>query len=165
MFDTFSERARRVVFLARATAGRRGGTAIEVDDLAKALVLEDQNSFDKIFDTRDVPEGAVLIERIGRSRSFLSANVAAELLARIEPLLDRSEPIGDTVEMQVAPDLKRVFDNAAGMRLDSHYPRVEPLHLLLAVIEDESSKSADAFTSAGVTIKSVRAAIDSGDYF
>jgi hypothetical protein len=45
MFETFSERSRRIVFLSRKLAGRRGATPIEVEDLVDALVIEDQGDF------------------------------------------------------------------------------------------------------------------------
>jgi hypothetical protein len=43
MFHLYSERARRVIFLARAGAGARGAELIERDDLLVALLVEDQN--------------------------------------------------------------------------------------------------------------------------
>lgn len=49
MFEEYSDRSRRIVFLSRKIAGQRGGTAIEVEDLAEALVIEDQGNFAKAF--------------------------------------------------------------------------------------------------------------------
>src|SRR5262249_42218586 len=42
MFDSYSERGRRVIFLARLEAGARGAEMIDVDDLLTALIVEDQ---------------------------------------------------------------------------------------------------------------------------
>ena len=42
MFEDFSERSLRVVFLARMGAGRRGAASLEPVDLLDAVVREDQ---------------------------------------------------------------------------------------------------------------------------
>ena len=44
MFEQFSERSRRVIFLARMNAGRRGAAAIEPVHLLDAIVREDQKT-------------------------------------------------------------------------------------------------------------------------
>jgi len=42
MFDTFSERAKQMVFAAPVKAGKRGANMVDVDDFLVGVVLEDQ---------------------------------------------------------------------------------------------------------------------------
>ena len=49
MFEQYSERARRVVFLSRKVAGRRGAAEIGVEDLMESLVVEDQGDLRRCF--------------------------------------------------------------------------------------------------------------------
>src|SRR2546423_1476443 len=48
MFEAFSTRARRILFLARLEAGNSGATQMDVDHLLVALAVEDQGDFDKV---------------------------------------------------------------------------------------------------------------------
>jgi hypothetical protein len=49
MFEQYSDRARRVVFLSRKVAGRRGAAEIGVEDVMESLVVEDQGDFAKVL--------------------------------------------------------------------------------------------------------------------
>lgn len=51
MFHQYSVRAKRVVFLTRLKAGRRGAAALEPDHLVEAVVLEDQGELAKAVGT------------------------------------------------------------------------------------------------------------------
>jgi hypothetical protein len=49
VFEQFSERSRRVIFLARMNAGRRGAAAIEPVHLLDAIVREDRGEMATIL--------------------------------------------------------------------------------------------------------------------
>ena len=53
MFEDFSERSLRVVFLARMGAGRRGAASLEPVDLLDAVVREDQGEMAAKFPSGD----------------------------------------------------------------------------------------------------------------
>ena len=52
MFEDFSERSLRAVFLARMGAGRRGAASLEPVDLLDAVVREDQGEMAAKFPER-----------------------------------------------------------------------------------------------------------------
>jgi hypothetical protein len=43
MFDSYSLRAKQVLFLARLESGARGAEMLDLDDLLTGLIIEDQN--------------------------------------------------------------------------------------------------------------------------
>jgi Clp amino terminal domain, pathogenicity island component len=170
MFEDFSERARRIIFLSRKMAGRRGASAIGVDDLIEALVVEDQGDFLKLF--REDASGAV--RPMPQYRAFLSAETAAEIQQRLEPLLPKANPSPDSVEMPVSDALEELL--AAAIKLGEELRgepampsriqvgHVEPLHLLAAALSDETSATAEVLKQAGISNEAVIAAIKTGEY-
>jgi hypothetical protein len=109
MFSLYSERARRVIFLARLESGARGAEMIDVDDLIAAWIVEDQNK---------IPE---FLEMLGRSdrvigstthQPFLPPDVATSLLESIEGSLPRSESIPTSADMGISPALGKALASA-----------------------------------------------------
>ena len=181
MFGDFSDRARRIVLFSRMLAGRRGATAIEVEHLIEALVVEDQGDFLKAF--REDASGAV--RPMPQYRAFLSAETAAEIQRRLEPLLPKANPLPDSVDMPVSEALKELFATATKLgeelrgeparpsRIQVGHPvrpsriqvgHVEPLYLLAAALSAETSATAEVLKQAGITKEAVIAAIKSGKY-
>jgi hypothetical protein len=172
MFEAFSDRSRRIVFLSRKTAGRRGAAAIGVEDLIGALVVEDQGDFLKIFSENTTSGAPVAV--MPQHRSFLAAATAAEIQSGLEPLLRIAKPLPDSLDMPLSDDLKDVF--AAAIKLSEqlrHEPatpthirmgHVEPLHLLAAALSDERSATAEVLQQAGIRKEAVVAGIQSSEY-
>jgi hypothetical protein len=170
MFEDFSERARRIVFLSRKMAGRRGAPAIEVADLIEALVVEDQGDFLKVFQE----DASRAVWSMPQYRAFLSAETAAEIQQGLEPLLPKANPSPDSVDMPVAEALKDLF--AAAIKLGEELRgeparpsriqvgHVEPLHLLAAALSDETSAIAEVLKQAAISKEAVIAAIKTGEY-
>jgi ATP-dependent Clp protease ATP-binding subunit ClpA len=62
--------------------------------------------------------------------------------------------------MPATADLNRVFQSAEGQREKSDHKRIEPSHLLAAVLEGTSRPELDLLRSAGITEESVRAKLE-----
>jgi ATP-dependent Clp protease ATP-binding subunit ClpA len=161
MFEDFSERARRLIFFSRKVAGERGAAASEVEDLMQALVLDDQADYAKVFPKSAVP-GAARME-LPTHRPFFTAEVAAEIQRKLEPLLPNAGPVRDSLDMPVSPALVRILKAVKDRSKESHDGQVEPLHLLAEVLSDDASAVADVLKQAGVTQEAVAAAIESGE--
>jgi ATP-dependent Clp protease ATP-binding subunit ClpA len=173
MFEKYSDRARRVIFLSRKIAGQRGAAEIGVEDLMESLVVEDQGDFVKAF-SREMAGGAA-VQRIGKHQPFFGAEAAAAIHGGLEPLLaSNGKPLPTSVDMPVSTDLKRVLERAKELSEEMrhqpdtpthlHAGHVEPLHLLAAVLADETSEVAKIVKQAGVERAAVIAAIRSGEY-
>ncbi|HUI41657.1 MAG TPA: Clp protease N-terminal domain-containing protein [Terriglobia bacterium] len=155
MFDQYTMRARQVVMAARLKAGQRGAGAIETDDLLAALVIEDQGDFPKMmFELRGHPISAIRVDPQSHS-PFLDPALASSLLARIEALLPRSQPVPTAQDMPLSEGVKHAFEAAAALKDELKQTRVGPLHLLAAAVGDEISQGARIFREAGITPGSV----------
>lgn len=155
MLDNYSLRAKQVIFGTRLKAGRRGADALDVGDLLSAITLEDQNM------TRELMchDGDVRIGRVAGLEPhtpFFAASLASNLLVGLESLLLRATPIPDSTDMTITADLRRIFQSAEIHQQEFHHKQVEPLHLLLAVLELASRPEVDLLRRAGITEESVR---------
>ena len=159
MFEQFSDRAKRVIFLTRLNAGRRGAPALEQSDLIAALVREDQGELAK----PPFP-GAAVVAGLSPCRPFFSADAASQILLKIERVSARAEAIPDLADMQMSPALSRIFDNALAMHEEFGQTRIEPLHLLAAVLSEQASEASAVLEEVGITREAVLAAISTGEY-
>lgn len=126
------------------------------------IIYEDQNAFAKAMGMAD-DERHVFPLNMFHDRKFLSSDAADDILAKIQQQLEHSTPLADSEDMPISASLKRVFE--AVVKMPEGAARVEPLHLLLALLEDNTNGCAAYFEQAGITPEGVRAAIDSGEYF
>lgn len=172
MFEAFSERSRRIVFLSRKTAGRRGASAIGVEDLIDALVVEDQGDFLKAA-SENAPLGAA-VPVMPKYQPFFTAETTAEIRRGLEPLmLPEGERLPDSVDMPISDAMKHLLESAKELSEEMrheplspshiHTGHVEPLHLMAAALGDSTSAAADIAKRAGVTREAVIAAIKRGD--
>jgi Clp amino terminal domain, pathogenicity island component len=109
-------------------------------------------------------------------RAFLSAETAAAIQQRLEPLLPKANPLPHSVEMPLSEALKDLFAAATKLgeerRSESARPsriqvgrparpsriqvgHVEPLHLLAAALSDETSATAEVLKQAGIAKETV----------
>jgi hypothetical protein len=109
VFDSYSIRAKQVLFLARLESGARGAESIDVDDLLAALVIEDQN---------DIPStvgrllGPGTLMALPQHQPFLPAEVATKRLEGIHESLRPSQEIPGSVDMPLSLSLREVFATA-----------------------------------------------------
>jgi len=140
-----------VLFLARLEAGQRGADAVEIEDLTVALIVEDQGGFLKGVSALPAHRNTAAQADPWPHRPFLPPDLASDLLARVEALCPRSQPVWAASDMPVSEGVKRAFAEAADLRDKLRQSRVEPLHLLAAIARDEPSRAAQILTEAGVT--------------
>jgi ATP-dependent Clp protease ATP-binding subunit ClpA len=159
MFEQFSLRAKRVIFLARMGAGRRGAPRIDVDDLLAALLLEDQNKTSEALG--ETGEAGTLVCLKPHQR-FLPTDLATSLLEEIQALT-RSQPIADSTDMSISAELGTLLTLAIELRMKLKCQEVTPLHLLAVLLTGEDSRL-QRLRDAGITEEKVLSAIRSGDH-
>jgi len=150
VFETFTERARRVVFAARFKTGQRGGDAIDVDDLVVALILEDQGMLGSLFRQLhpELPSSGFAFPKENASL-FIPPGVASDLLPKIERLLPQSDALPTTAEISASLALKSVLGDAQALQRQLNQNQIEPLHLWAAVL-GKSSQAAELLRQAGI---------------
>lgn len=122
MFDECSVHAKRVIFLSRLGAGRRGAEMIEVDDLLVALLLEDQNNMSEALGETGEASAVISLEA---PQPFLSADLAAGLLEELQAL-PRSHPIPDSTDMSISAELERHWRSRVSCASSSRVRRLRP---------------------------------------
>jgi hypothetical protein len=150
MFDTFSARARQILFLARFKAGERGATAIDVDDFIDALVLEDQGTLESIF-SKFCDGLEATVNSAPSHVPFLSSDLAQDLLSKLGRSLPRSQPVPLTTEIPLSPSLETAFKSANSFQILFRHPQIEPLRLLAAILKEASSQGVKLLEGSGIT--------------
>lgn len=138
MFEDFSERSLRVVFLARMGAGRRGAASLEPVDLLDAVVREDQGEMAAKFPGAVTSSGPLQPPE----RPFFSQEKASQILSAIEHILPpKADPLADSVDMGCSPTLGEVFAHATALAKELHHDKtlsiwVFPQHHSIRVNRD-----------------------------
>ena len=162
MFERYSDRARRLIFIALWSARERGGSYIEPDDLLHALILEDRGDFASIS-AEMFPEAPGPIEfPTDNHRRFFEDEIARDLLRELErePQSGAREPAPQG-DMPVSESLKRVFATVAKAHWNDK-KIIEPLDLLAGIVEERESRLARLLRDHGITRQKVAEALDSG---
>ena len=151
MLDAFSICARRVIFAARFKAGERGASSIDVEDLLLGLVLEDQGTLgESLFPGQDIfPNEAP------SHVPLFPQDVAQSLATRITAQFPQATPIDLSTEIPLSPTAERAFDSAKTLQAQSLHSEIEPLHLLAAILKEESSPCAKLLQELDVTLQQV----------
>lgn len=158
MFEDFSERSLRVVFLTRMGAGRRGAASLEPVDLLDAVVREDQGEMAAKFPGAVTSSGPLQPPE----RPFFSQEKASQILSAIEHVLPpKADPLADSVDMGCSPALGEVFAHATALAKELHHDKVQPLHLVAAMLPDGSTGIGEILKRAGIANEAVIAAIQS----
>jgi ATP-dependent Clp protease ATP-binding subunit ClpA len=156
LFEHFSNRSKMVIFLARKDAGSRGATALEPGDLLEAIINEDQGELAKRFVGHVTASGP-----IREPDPFFSAEVASKALLRLHNILPQQEPVTDSVDMTVSPSLQHILNAATTLAEELHHSQVQPLHLVAAILAEESSGPAEILREAGISKEAVIQALRS----
>ncbi len=159
MFETFSERARRIVFAARVKAGERGGAAIDTADLLAGLILEDQGMAEAAVLLKLGHGTPIFVDRRPLHTPFFSPTQAQDLLDSLAKLLPQSQPLATTAEIPLSPSLQRVFNSAKTLQTRLQHSKLGRLHLLAAALAEESSPSVQLLRDAGITEEKVLLAL------
>lgn len=151
MFDKFSERARQLVLLACLKAGQRGSREVEIEDLLTAFIIEDQGGF---VDTVSRGQGDItwVIQKDSPTRkSFLTSEIAGALLAQLNALDLPCQAPPNSAEIPLSQASQNALSRVDSFHNEMHHGRAEPLHVLAAILEDQSCKAAQIFGDAGIT--------------
>ena len=150
MFEQYSLRAIRVVFVTRSKAGERGSGTLDIGDFVLAFVLEDQGKFLDYLSAKPSP-GDVVIDELEVHVPFLQPEAAARLLLGVEHVLTHSTRVPTSVELSVSAELYQVFQFAEELRKELGHEHIQPLHLLAGVFEEKSGVYSDQLREGGVT--------------
>jgi ATP-dependent Clp protease ATP-binding subunit ClpA len=156
MFDSYSIRAKQVIFLTRLESGARGAQMLDVDDLVAGLITEDQNA---------IPSALARLGMTGEFMNspehypFLSPDIANSVLESIHQSLPRSQQVPISTDMPISPGLQQILSAASDLRKKLQSKEVTPLHLLAATMRGSHS-AVQALRDAGITEERVQKAIE-----
>jgi ATP-dependent Clp protease ATP-binding subunit ClpA len=154
MFEPYSIRARRVIFVARHLAGRAGAHAIRTDHIILALIYEDQ---DRVQEALEQPDLFLTSEEPAAARTaFFAPEVAAKLIQDFKTLIGTGEPLPTHVDMPLTLEAKRMLGSAHAL---AGVKAVVPLHLLAAALGETDSSGNGLLREAGVEKEAVLKAI------
>jgi len=156
LLEHFSDRSKMLIFLTRKDAGRRGATALESGDLLEAIINEDQGELAKRFAGAGTRSGP-----IRAPEPFFSAEVASKALLRLHDILPQQEPVADSLDMTTSPSLQHILSAATTLAGELHHSQVQPLHLVAAILAEESSEPAEILREAGISKEAVIQALRS----
>jgi ATP-dependent Clp protease ATP-binding subunit ClpA len=147
-----------VVFLTRLDAGHRGAAVLEPAHLLHAIVREDQGELPAIFSGAVTSSGPLRAPE----HPFFSVETASKILTGIEQLLPpQSEPIPDSTDMESSPAFSETSAAATALAKELHHEKVEPLHLVAAMLSKKGTAVAEVLEQAGISRDAVIAAIQS----
>ena len=127
----------------------------EIDDLLVGLVLEDQGMLEGGL-VGKLHEGTVhLVSQAPLHIPFFSKEMANDLLAKIEGILPRSEPVGLSTEIPLSSAAVHAFNSAEEFQKRFQHGQIEPLHLLAALLTEESSQGVKLLHASGITQEKV----------
>ena len=143
------------MFAARFKAGERGAGTIDIDDLLVGLVLEDQGMLEKgLFG--NLHEGTVhFVNQAPLHIPFFSSEIANDFLAKIEGILPRSAPVGTSKDIPLSSAAVHAFNSAEEIQTRFQHGQIEPLHLLAALLAEESSQGVMLLHDSGITQEKV----------
>jgi ATP-dependent Clp protease ATP-binding subunit ClpC len=131
----FTERARRVIFLARFEASEYGRPCIGTEHLLLGLLREDRALMQRLLGTTDFE---------------------SEIRKEIEAQIIRRERIDTAVEMPLTAESKNILNYAAedAERLEHRHIGTE--HLLLGILRMEGSLAAQILQGRGLKLAEIR---------
>jgi hypothetical protein len=135
MFERYTEKARRVIFFARYEASQYGSPYIESEHLLLGLLREDRPVVRRLLEDVNAEDG-----------------IRAEIEKHITP----RERISTAVEVPLTSDSKKIL-NLAGEEADRlGHRRVGTEHLLLALLQMESSFASQILRARGANVATFR---------
>jgi excisionase family DNA binding protein len=152
MWQRFTERARRIVFLAQEEAVKRGGYLVSTEHLLLGILRE--------------PEAVsgLMLERLGVSLEKIQEELEPQIQPDAEEPLRTAAPIRhsgkSSPDPQLSPRGKQVVDLAydEARQLNNNYIGSE--HLLLGLIREGEGLAGQVLARLGVTLERARAEIE-----
>jgi ATP-dependent Clp protease ATP-binding subunit ClpC len=163
MIQGYSQRAKRVLFIARIKAGEMGATTVAVEHLLMAIVIEDQGGEEASRGlTSNAPVVGSLRGRTSKVRqhtAFFSTDVASRLLKKFEDLSPHAQSVPTGQDMSLSPEVGRTLESAQELRQRFKAEEVEPLHILAAVLQERSNSAVQIVLFSGISREQVIKAI------
>src|SRR5256712_3495666 len=136
MFEKFTEKAKRILFLARYEASQQGSKVIGTEHLLLGLLKEGEEITRELF-----------------SRSNISIDL---LQAELESKGPTREKISTSVEIPCSEETKRVLAYAEEEAERLLHPYIGTEHLLLGLLRVEDSAAGRLLTERGMRLYAVR---------
>lgn len=135
MFERYTEKARRVIFLARYEASQFGSPYIESEHLLLGLLREHK----------------ALAYRFLRSEK--SFDDIRELIAKHTSVRDKTST---SVDLPLSNECKRILAHAAEEAERMAHTHIGPEHLLLGILREETSFAARLLQDRGLRLAALR---------
>jgi len=136
MFEKFTEKAKRILFLARYEASQQGAKRIATEHLLLGLLKEGEDT------TREL---------------FTRANVSMDLLqAELERRGPAREKLSTSVEIPFSDETKRVLQFAEEEAERLMHPNIGTEHILLGLLRLEESTAGRLLAERGMRLYAVR---------
>jgi len=136
MFEKFTEKAKRILFLARYEASQQGAKQIRTEHILLGLLKEGEET------TREL---------------FTRANVSIDLLqAELERRSPIREKLSTSVEIPFSEETKKVLQNAEEEAERLMHPSIGTEHILLGLLRIEDSAAGRLLTERGMRLYAVR---------
>lgn len=134
MFDRFSEKARRSIFFARYEASQFGGSHIDTEHLLLGLMREDHALFAQLLTGSTVAFRQGVEERLGPAK----------------------EKVSTSVDMPLSHECSLALSYAAKEAEALGHKTIEPAHLLLGLLHDETCGAAELLRRNGIVYSKFR---------
>jgi ATP-dependent Clp protease ATP-binding subunit ClpC len=142
MFETYTETARKTVFIALYEASEFGSEVIEIEHLLLGLLRA------------DLPLALSL---------FKSNQKLEDVRARIErEIPHRNQTISASVDLPLSSDSERVLNYAAQVASHLHQGYVSAEHILLAILREKKSTAARVMHENGIRFSQIKEKVDRG---
>jgi hypothetical protein len=141
MFESFTEKARRVIFFARFEASQYGSRFIETEHILLGLMREDK----------------ALAQRL-----WLRAGSLEALRKEIESRITPRERISTSIEIPLTADVKQTLHFALEEAARLGHKHVGTEHLLLGLLRADKSVAAIILNAQGVTLSDFRTSLTQG---
>jgi ATP-dependent Clp protease ATP-binding subunit ClpC len=135
VFERYSERARKAIFMARFCAGDVGSPQMDTEDLLFGVFRVDENL-------------------IRGSGSDLTLEKVTSDLSRWRLLAAR---IGKSTDLPLGSELEAVLSHVESLADDIGCREIRTEHLLLAMVLESACHAAVALAESGVDVETVRA--------
>jgi hypothetical protein len=141
MFQHYTEKARRVIFFARYEASQYGNSYIDTEHILLGLLREDVALMHEIFGPIDL---------------------AAQIRAEFEKVVERDDTISTSVEVPLASDSIKLLNFATEEADRLGHQNVGTEHLLLGILRLEDSLAAKLLVARGAKAAAIREKIAKG---
>jgi len=135
MFERYTERARRVIFLARYEASQFGSTTIETEHFLLGLIREDETLFARFL-------------RNHSSNESIRKEIEARIAVR--------EKVTSSIDLPLSNQCKRILAYAAEEMERLNHRHIGTEHLLLGILREERCVAAEILHERGLRVNAIR---------